>query len=395
MNQAEVVHVSWANRDNKKLSLLDCAHMDTRDSVLLEAQLKEYKEGRDAGGKGPSFKDRNFRKEIDRAVRCGREVNELVDKIDGTSGHRPKEDRKRKKGKDNTKKKNKKSNPPVGTSLKHYYCLKHPPTALTLQHSLPPYATVPQHPCATTMQNPLAATRQPPPYPYATTMQNPLAATDQLPLHPFATTIQNPPAATMQHLRSTGLQPPQLPCPNTLQQQSPTGNCGSALRYPGYGFPHPYSTPPPTNLGLHPNSCNTASSAPTSHSNIPQHPRLPMTPMWHSGLSPHNYELVVLPTNVKKCYRCGQEFAAKYKQHPNNIVTKHCDRRITGKDLTTGILTYASDFTNTYYHLSLQHIRRKNPLFTGLISLPSNVYTSLSDAQKQVLAHCDLNIQFI
>ena len=155
-------------------------------------------------------------------------------------------------------------------------------------------------------------------------MQNPLAATNQLPLHPFATTIQNPPAATMQHLRITDLQPPQLPCLNTLQQQSPTVNCGSAPHhYPGYGFPHPYSTPPPplTNLGLHPNWCNTASSAPTSHSNIPQHPRLPMTPMWHSGLSPHNDELVVLSTNVKKCYGCGQEFAAKYKQHLQTILS--------------------------------------------------------------------------
>ena len=127
---------------------------------------------------------------------------------------------------------------------------------------------------------------------------------------------------------------------------------------------------------------------------MPQHP-LRVTPIWHSGLSPYNYELVVLLTNVKKCYGCGQEFAAKYKQHPNNIVIKHCDRHITGKDLTTGILTYASDFTNTYYHLSLQHIRRKNPLFTGLVFLPLNVYTLLSDAQKQVLECCDLNIQFI
>jgi hypothetical protein len=34
MNQAEVIHTSWANRDRKNLSLLDVAHMDTRDSTL-------------------------------------------------------------------------------------------------------------------------------------------------------------------------------------------------------------------------------------------------------------------------------------------------------------------------------------------------------------------------
>jgi hypothetical protein len=34
MNQAEVIHASWANRDGKNLSLLDVAHMDTRDSTL-------------------------------------------------------------------------------------------------------------------------------------------------------------------------------------------------------------------------------------------------------------------------------------------------------------------------------------------------------------------------
>ena len=36
MNQAEVVHASWAHRDKSNLSLLDAARMDTRDSLLLE-----------------------------------------------------------------------------------------------------------------------------------------------------------------------------------------------------------------------------------------------------------------------------------------------------------------------------------------------------------------------
>ena len=104
MNQAEVVHASWANRDAKNLSLLDTAHKDTTDSIFLEAQLSEYKEGRHGNGRGPTFKERNFRKEIDRAGRCGREINELAEAIDGTSKHRPDETKRKKRKQKTTKK---------------------------------------------------------------------------------------------------------------------------------------------------------------------------------------------------------------------------------------------------------------------------------------------------
>ena len=91
MNQAEVVHASWAHRDRPNLSLLEAAHMDTRDSLLLEAELKEYMEGTKPTGTGPSLAARNFRRELDKAVRCGREMHELAETITGDSGHRSKE----------------------------------------------------------------------------------------------------------------------------------------------------------------------------------------------------------------------------------------------------------------------------------------------------------------
>ena len=66
---------------------------------------------------------------------------------------------------------------------------------------------------------------------------------------------------------------------------------------------------------------------------------------WHSGLSLHSYYLVALPTNVKKCYRCGDMFAEKFRQAPHNIVVKQVDRRMVRMDDNTGALLYSTDFT--------------------------------------------------
>ena len=79
---------------------------------------------------------------------------------------------------------------------------------------------------------------------------------------------------------------------------------------------------------------------------------------WHSGQSPHAYEIVLLQPNVKKCYGCGAEFADKFRHSPNNIIVKHLDKRVTGKN-SDGQLVYSTDFSNTYYHPSLLHIKRK------------------------------------
>ena len=71
--------------------------------------------------------------------------------------------------------------------------------------------------------------------------------------------------------------------------------------------------------------------------------QLPLTststsPIWHSGMSPHDYELITLPTNVRKCYGCGNDFVDKYRNHPYNIIVKHVDRRVMRKDNLTGAL---------------------------------------------------------
>lgn len=45
MNQAEVIHAGWVHRDRPNLSLLDASQADTRDSLLLDVELKSYQSG--------------------------------------------------------------------------------------------------------------------------------------------------------------------------------------------------------------------------------------------------------------------------------------------------------------------------------------------------------------
>ena len=127
-------------------------------------------------------------------------------------------------------------------------------------------------------------------------------------------------------------------------------------------------------------------------------PHLPSTstspsPIWHSGLSPYHYKLIILPTSVRRCYGCNCAFVDKSRQQPYNTIVKHVDRRIMQKDHGTHSYIYTPDFTNTYYHPISDHIRRKNPLFTGSVCLSSSLYASISALQKQLLENSDLNIQ--
>ena len=59
MNQAEVIHAGWAHKDLSNLSLLDAAHTDTRDSMLLTVESIE--QGTSKGGTGPSYEERKTR----------------------------------------------------------------------------------------------------------------------------------------------------------------------------------------------------------------------------------------------------------------------------------------------------------------------------------------------
>ena len=84
----------------------------------------------------------------------------------------------------------------------------------------------------------------------------------------------------------------------------------------------------------------------------------------------YHYDLIILPTNVRRCYGCNCEFVDKYRQEPYNIIVKHVDRRIVQKDPVTHSYVYSPDFSNTYYHPISYHIRRKkpkNPLFSGSV----------------------------
>ena len=111
-----------------------------------------------------------------------------------------------------------------------------------------------------------------------------------------------------------------------------------------------------------------------------------------SGLPPLPYYLVALPTIVRKCYGCREVFAKKYRQPPYNIVVKHLDQRVVGKDSNTGALLYARDFTNTYYHPNPSHIKRKNPFFDGRVLIDPDTYESLNEDQRKVLKKHGLKV---
>ena len=77
---------------------------------------------------------------------------------------------------------------------------------------------------------------------------------------------------------------------------------------------------------------------------------------WHSGMSPHHYEIVMLPSNVQKCYGCGAIFSERSRSAPFNLCIKHVDKRVIGKN-ADGHLIYSRDYTNTYYHPSMPHMK--------------------------------------
>jgi hypothetical protein len=115
---------------------------------------------------------------------------------------------------------------------------------------------------------------------------------------------------------------------------------------------------------------------------------------WHSGQSPYRYELVILNNRVKKCYGCGQDFAVCYRQDPKNVIVRHYDKRVKGKD-QQGNLTYTQDFQAMYYHLNPSHVLRKNPVFNGVVAVPKEFWVRLSDAAKGIVQSSGLQVQWI
>ena len=62
INQAEVVHAWWVHCDLPNFSLLDACQADVRDAVKLDVELKAYEQGTAAGGTGPSYIQRQWKK---------------------------------------------------------------------------------------------------------------------------------------------------------------------------------------------------------------------------------------------------------------------------------------------------------------------------------------------
>ena len=173
--------------------------------------------------------------------------------------------------------------------------------------------------------------------------------------------------------------------PSVAAHQMPLGSLYPALYNPpsfpihGARFPLPYASTFQAHLQ------NVPSQAAPPHRPFSSFQPSAAAGTWHSGLSPHSYFLVALPTNVKKCYGCGDFFAEKFRQPPHNIVVKHVDRRVVRRDDNTGALVYSTDFTNTYYHPNPAHIRRKNPVFDGRVLIDLNTYQALDEGQKEML----------
>ena len=119
--------------------------------------------------------------------------------------------------------------------------------------------------------------------------------------------------------------------------------------------------------------------------------------VWHYGLSPYPYEIVVLPNNVSVCYSCHSKFSDSKRAFPSNFVIKHRDRLITGRS-PTGKLMIATDCQCTYYHFSKDHVAKKNPMqetFNPTVHISSPFYKQLMQfvEVQQTFHFSSLNIE--
>ena len=345
MNQAEVIHASWSHRDRSNLSLLDAAQADVRDSVMLEAELKAFKSGNTKGGSGPSYGERrkkSHQQEISRATQLGKEMSKLRGNlVDPSSGHRPPQEKAGKGKKGTSRSVPKRSNQPgparqlranasqtdTGQSQPHTF-LSHPYTNHSQQ-------------CANPLQR----------YPNQSQQH---ASSSQQCAHP-----------SQQYA-------------NLSQQYD---NAASQYANP----PQQYGNPPQQ----YSNQPQQYSNQPQQYGNPPQMSASPQSAfqfqqsnLWHSGLSPHPYELIVLPNNVRVCYGCGSLLKAEERSSPNNVVIRHFDRKFIRRDESMGQPVFSVDFKNTYYHLDVSHVRRKNPYFDGKVTVFIEQYHSFDSAQN-------------
>ena len=107
---------------------------------------------------------------------------------------------------------------------------------------------------------------------------------------------------------------------------------------------------------------------------------------WHSGLSPHSYNLVALSKNVKKCYGCGDNFFRKI----SSATAKH-----RGQTLRPSGGAHSTDFANTYDHPSPVPIMRKNPVFDGPVHIGLTTYHSLDEGRREMLKAFGLVVNIV
>ena len=344
MNQAEVIHAGWAHKDPSNLSLLDAAHTDTKDSVLLAVELMSIKQGTSKGGTGPSYEERRtkmHRREVGRAAQLGEEIMRVASEngllVDPNSGHRPPENKTTRKRKQQKRTEAQSSATSLNSQQQNVSN-----SGFSSQQTQRPDG-------AKSLQIPQA---------FASVQSNSALQSSELMQLRFLPTTSHHmehPLATLMGPSYDHHHPPTLTGGRTVQQHDPS----------------------------------------TTGQDYWQPARHSAAEGWHSGYSPHRYELVTLPGNVRKCYGCGAEFTERHRNSPNNIVVKHVDRRLVRRDEHTGQFLYSADYSNTYYHLDFAHIQRKNPFFNGQVFIAFDKLRSFDYAQCDMIENCNLHVTVI
>ena len=70
------------------------------------------------------------------------------------------------------------------------------------------------------------------------------------------------------------------------------------------------------------------------------------------------------------------------------------DRRIRRLDDRTEQFLFSPDFSITHYHPSCAHITKKNPVFTGIVTVDRYTCARLTEEQRQYVATFDLKFKF-
>lgn len=361
MNQAEVIHAGWAHKDPSNLSLLDVAHADTRDSVLLAVELKSFEQGTSKGGTGPSYEERKSklrRRELGRAAQLGEEMMRIASEngllVDPNSGHRPPESKTTRKSKQYKRKE-------VQSTDVHALPGTSSPSLQQQNSENSGFSLEPT-------QRPGRATAQ---------QTTPASASAQ------SNAVQHSSSITLNQQRCL---------PTTSHQMEQPAAIGMGCSYHGVSPEEVLHHYPPMMAGGRPVQQHDPWSTGETY---PQPTYASGAESWHSGYSPHRYEVVTLPGNVKKCYGCGAEFTERHRSPPYNIVVKHVDRRLVRRDERTGNFLFSADYSNTYDHLDFAHIQRKNPFFNGKVFLSFNKLSSFDNSQCNILENCNLNVTVI